>query len=68
MINVMTEETKYLVTDGYAIFRFTETKEEAVKFASDEACYGDGEIGIFEIKQVGCAYVPEPSVKIEWNN
>lgn len=67
MINIMSEETKYLVTDGYDIFRFAETKEEAAELAADEAFSG-GEIGIFEIKQVGCAYVPEPSVKVEWDN
>lgn len=67
MINVMTEETKYLVTDGYEIFRFAETKKEAAELAEDEAFSG-GEIGIFEIKQVGCAYVPEPSVKVEWED
>lgn len=65
MISVMTEETKYLVTDGYEIFLFAEMKEEAAELATDEAFSG-GEIGIFEIKQVGCAYIPEPSVKVEW--
>jgi hypothetical protein len=66
MINVMTVETKYLVTDGYDFFHFAETKEEAAELATDEALAGGGEIGIFEIKQVGCAYTPEPSVKVEW--
>lgn len=67
MINVITEGTKYLITDGQDVFGFANTKEEAIEFATDEACSGE-EIGIFEIKQVGCAYVPEPSVKVEWDN
>lgn len=67
MISAITEETKYLVTDGYEILRFAETKEKAADLAADEAFSG-GEIGIFEIKQVGCAYIPEPSVKVEWDN
>ena len=66
MIEVMTEETKYLVTDGYDILRFAETKEEAAKFATDEAFSGI-EVGIFEIKQVGCAYIPDPTPVVEWD-
>jgi len=63
----MTEGTKYLITNGFDIFRFADSKEEAAELAADEA-YSDGEIGIFEIKQIGYAYVPEPSAQIGWYN
>ena len=67
MCAVMTEGTKYLVTNGFDIFHFAETKEEAANYAAEEVSAGE-EMGIFEIKQVGCAYIPEPSVQVEWND
>ena len=66
MYEPITEETKYLITDGWEIFRFAESKQEATELAKDEAQDGS-EIGIYELKKVGSAYIPDPGVIVEWD-
>ena len=66
MSEVMTAETKYFVTDGWEIFRFAETKKEAAELAEDEvnSC---NVIEIYELKKIGCAYIPDPDPVVEWD-
>jgi len=66
MSEVMTVETKYLVTDSWDIFRFADSKKEAAELAEDEAHSGD-RIEIYELKKIGCAYIPDPDPVIEWD-
>lgn len=66
MADVMTAETRYLVTDGWDIFRFAETKKEAAVLAEDEA-HSCCEIEIYELKKIGCAYIPDPDPVVEWD-
>jgi len=66
MSEVMTAESKYLVTDCWDIFRFAETKKEAAELAKDEvnSC---STIEIYELKKIGCAYIPDPDPVVEWD-
>lgn len=65
MSETMTAGTKYLVTDGWDIFRFADSKKEATELAEDEAHSGDVEI--YELKKIGCAYIPDPNPVVEWD-
>lgn len=65
MSEVMTAETKYLVTDGWGIFRFAETKKEATELAEDEA-HSCSCIEIYKLEKVGYAYIPDPDPIVEW--
>lgn len=67
MCDVMTVDTKYLVTDCWEIFRFAETKKEAAKLAKDEADSCRGEVEIYELKKIGCAYIPSPDPVVKWD-
>jgi hypothetical protein len=62
----MTAETRYLVTDGWDIFRLAESKKEAVELAKEEvdSC---NTIEIYELKKIGCAYLPDPDPIVEWD-
>ena len=66
MSEVMTAEAKYLVTDGWDIFRFADSKKEAAELAEDEA-HSCSCIEIYELKKVGCAYIPDPEPVVEWD-
>ena len=66
MCEVMTVETKYLVTDGWELFRFADSKEKAAELAKDEA-HSYHEIEIYELKKIGCAYIPDPDPVVEWD-
>jgi len=66
MCEVMTTETRYLVTDGWEIFRFADSKKEAAELAEDEAHSCD-QVEIYELKKVGCAYIPDPDPVVEWD-
>lgn len=67
MSEVMTVETKYLVTDGWDIFRFADSKREAAEFAKDEVGSCCGEIEIYELKKIGYAYIPDPDPIVKWD-
>lgn len=62
----MMEDMKYLVTDNWERFCFCGTKEEAADKAKEMLDCTDGMIYIFEVKYVGCAFIPEPDPVVEW--
>lgn len=66
MCEPMTIKTKYLVTDDWEVFRFADSKEEAAELAKEEvdSCH---EIEIYELKKIGCAYLPDPDPIVEWD-
>lgn len=66
MNEVMTAEAKYLVTDGWDIFRFAESKKEAAELAKEEVDSCNC-VEIYELKKVGCAYLPDPDPIVEWD-
>jgi hypothetical protein len=66
MAEIMIEETRYLVTDGWEVFRLADSKKQAAEIAEDEA-HECGQVEIYELKQVGCAYIPDPNPVVEWD-
>lgn len=56
---------KYLVTDNWDVYRIFNDKQDAAQEAISLAnC--EQNIEIYEIKFLGCAYVPDPVPAIEW--
>lgn len=66
MAEIMTEGTRYLVTDGWEIFRLADSKEEAAEIAEDEV-HSYTCVEIYELKKIGCAYIPDPDPVVEWD-
>lgn len=67
MCEVMTIETRYLVTDGWDIFRFADSKKEAAELAEDTA-HSCNLVEIYELKKIGCAYIPDPEPIVKWDD